>query len=154
VDIDEERLDDLRRLARQESLPQLTPVHGQPADPRLPDAGLDAVVLVNTYHEIENPVPFLRQLARALRPGGRLVLVDSLEPEHRDDSREVQTDSHEIALEFARGDLRAAGFDILDARDPFVEEPWGDVQWMLVARRTARRPAPGRRAVPPRNPRR
>ena len=154
VDIDEERLDDLHRLARDESLPQLTPVHGQPADPRLPKGSLDAVVLVNTYHEIENPIPFLHRLARALRPGGRLVLVDSLEPRHRDDSREEQTASHEIALEFARDDLQAAGFKILDAKDPFVEEPWGDVQWMLVAHRTARRPIPGRHATTPRNPHR
>jgi SAM-dependent methyltransferase len=44
-------------------------------DPRLPDA-LDAVLVVDTYPQFEDPVSMLRQVARALAPHGRLGIVD------------------------------------------------------------------------------
>jgi SAM-dependent methyltransferase len=64
-----------RRIAR-EGLRNVEPVLGTEADPRLPAATLDAVLMVDTYHEINNPVPLLRNLARSLKPQGRVGVVD------------------------------------------------------------------------------
>ena len=44
--------------------------------PRLPANSLDAVLVVDAYHEIEDRVTMLSNLARALKPQGRIGVVD------------------------------------------------------------------------------
>ncbi|MGE0864611.1 MAG: methyltransferase domain-containing protein, partial [Vicinamibacterales bacterium] len=48
----------------------------QNSDPRLPPGSLDAVIMVDAYHAIEDRVTMLANLARALKPGGRIGVVD------------------------------------------------------------------------------
>ena len=42
----------------------------------MPERTLDAALFVDAYHEIEHPVALLRNLARSLKPGGRIGIVD------------------------------------------------------------------------------
>jgi predicted methyltransferase len=64
-----------------ENLLNVRPVLGTPSDPRLPK-GLDAALIVDSYHEMDdsaNPtqvVTLLRNIARSLKPQGRLGIVD------------------------------------------------------------------------------
>ncbi len=46
------------------------------SDPQLPAHALDAVLIVDTYHEMEDPVPLLRNLAKSLKPQGRVGVID------------------------------------------------------------------------------
>jgi SAM-dependent methyltransferase len=64
-----------RRLAR-EGLRNVRTVFGTSSDPHLPSGALDAVLIVDTYHEMEDPVPLLRNVARSLKPQGRVGVVD------------------------------------------------------------------------------
>jgi ubiquinone/menaquinone biosynthesis C-methylase UbiE len=64
-----------RRIAR-EGLRNVEPVLGTESDPRLPAGKIDAVLVVDTYHEINDPAPLLRNLARSLKPQGRVGVVD------------------------------------------------------------------------------
>ena len=137
VDIDEHSLEDLRENATEEKLENVTAVLGEMDDPRLPEASLDAVVMVNAYHEMDEYKAVLEKLHRALRPGGRLVVVDAISEGLRDASRSAQANSHEVALVYAREDLESTGFHILKSQDPFVARPWGDELWLLVAQRPA-----------------
>ena len=50
---------------------------GLAADPELPENSFDRVFLIHMYHEIEQPYAFLWRLRPALKPGGRIVLVDA-----------------------------------------------------------------------------
>lgn len=73
------RRDYLADLAKRLQRAQLTNVKialGDPHDPRLPAASLDAVILVHMYHEIAEPYAFLYNLAPALKPGARVGIVD------------------------------------------------------------------------------
>ncbi len=63
-----------RRVAR-EDLRNVRTVLGTPSDPALPP-GVDVELMVDTFHEMDDPVPLLRNLARALKPGGRLGIVE------------------------------------------------------------------------------
>ena len=45
-------------------------------DPRLPENTLDAALIVDAYHEMEQPVVLLRNLARSLKPTGRVGIVN------------------------------------------------------------------------------
>ena len=49
---------------------------GEPGDPRLPQGSIDVAVMVHMYHEIEQPFALLANLVPALRPGGRIGIVD------------------------------------------------------------------------------
>jgi len=66
-----------RRVAR-EALHNVRTVLGTPRDPRFPPGQLDAVLIVNTYRElqIEDPVTLLRHVATSLTPQGRIGIID------------------------------------------------------------------------------
>jgi predicted methyltransferase len=64
-----------RRVAR-EGLRNVRAVLGTSEDPRLPPGALDAVLIVDTYHELENPDALLRNIAKAIKPQGRVGVVD------------------------------------------------------------------------------
>lgn len=75
-DIQPEMIESIRRRVEREGLKNVKPVLGGPTDPRLPDGVLDAVLIVGVYHEMEDPIALLRNVARALKPRGRLGIVD------------------------------------------------------------------------------
>ncbi len=54
----------------------VTTVLGTASDPRLPPNALDAVLIVDAYHEMEDPVVLLRNVGASLKPGGRLGIVN------------------------------------------------------------------------------
>ena len=62
-----------RRVSR-EGLTNVSVVLGSPHDPKLP-TGLDAVLIVETYPEMTDPVTLLRHVTAALRPNGRVGIV-------------------------------------------------------------------------------
>jgi ubiquinone/menaquinone biosynthesis C-methylase UbiE len=65
----------MRRVAR-EGLGNVRRVLGTPDDPRLPPGSCDAALLLDTYHELDNPVAMLRSAAKALKPQGRIGVID------------------------------------------------------------------------------
>jgi predicted methyltransferase len=111
-------------------------IHGSVADPRLPRAGVNAVLIVNTYHELADPQSILAHVNSALVPGGRLVVVDR-DPKPQNIGV-TETGDHEIAPARVQDDLKRAGFQIVDLRDPFINsDPDNETWWMIVARKPA-----------------
>lgn len=113
-------------------------IHGAVSDPRLPFASVNAVLIVNTYHEFAEPQSILSHVNSALVPGGRLVILDR-EPKPRNIGV-TEIGDHEIAPVRVESDLKGAGFQIIDVRDPFITaDPDKETWWMIVARKP---PAP------------
>jgi ubiquinone/menaquinone biosynthesis C-methylase UbiE len=103
------------RLAR-ERLGNVTMVHGAVDDPRLPAASLDLVLMVDVYHEFSEPQKMLRGLRAALKPTGRLVLL-----EYRKEDPDVPIRfEHKMSIAEARTELEAEGFVLsnVDGRLP------------------------------------
>lgn len=75
-------------------------VRGEAHDPRLPASTLDAALLVHMYHEITQPFGLLWNLATAMKPGGRVVIVDLDRP----------TWGHGTPYELLRCELAAVGY--------------------------------------------
>ena len=75
-DVQPEMLNAISRRVQREGLTNVRPVLGRGSDPRLPQATLDAVLMVDAYHEIEDRVAMLANIARALKPQGRVGVVD------------------------------------------------------------------------------
>ncbi len=63
------------RLAR-ENVRNVTLVQGAIDDPKLPPASIDLALMVDVYHEFSEPQKMLRAMRAALKPGGRLVLLE------------------------------------------------------------------------------
>jgi predicted methyltransferase len=67
--------------------------------------------MVDVYHELARPQPVLAAVRRALRPGGRLVLV-----EYRGEDPTVPIKPlHRLTLRQARAELKAAGFRLKES---------------------------------------
>lgn len=115
VDIDTGELDKIRTKAEEEGLSQVEVVHGDTDDPHLPAGALDAVLIVNAYHEMRQYDAMLEHILTALKPGGKLIIIDGvIEP---GDSRETYYLRHRIPREVVRDDAARAGFRFL------AEEP-------------------------------
>ena len=74
-DIQRPMLEAINYRVSREGLTNVRTVLGTAEDPKLPD-GLDAVLIVDVYAEVANPVSLLSDVARALEPQGRLGIVD------------------------------------------------------------------------------
>jgi ubiquinone/menaquinone biosynthesis C-methylase UbiE len=75
-DVQPEMINAITRRVLKEGLTNVRAVRGQNNDPRLPAGSLDAILVVDAYHEIEDRVTMLANLARALKPQGRIGVVD------------------------------------------------------------------------------
>jgi ubiquinone/menaquinone biosynthesis C-methylase UbiE len=77
VEIQQEFLDLLMANMRRRGVAEIVkPVLGTVQDPKLPDNGVDTILLVDVYHEFNYPYEMASAMIRALKPGGRLVLVE------------------------------------------------------------------------------
>jgi len=132
VDIEPRVLESLRERVRQESLTNVEVIRGDEDDPHLAPASLDAAVIVNAYHEMRAYHAILHQLRRALKPDGRLVIVEPLSEKRRHESREAMVKVHEIALPFVEEEVRSAGFRVARTEDPFTTQA-SEMMWLLVA---------------------
>jgi ubiquinone/menaquinone biosynthesis C-methylase UbiE len=66
----------LTELSHRSGFNNLVPIQARADDVQLPPASVDLAVLVDVYHELSYPYEVMRSLVRALKPGGRVVLVE------------------------------------------------------------------------------
>ena len=66
----------LEKAIARERLTNVTPVLGAIDDPKLPPAAIDLAIMVDVYHEFSEPQRMLQRIREALKPGGRLVLLE------------------------------------------------------------------------------
>jgi ubiquinone/menaquinone biosynthesis C-methylase UbiE len=88
-------LDILRARLAAAGVDNVTASLGAPDDPHLPPASCDLVLVVDTFHHFPDGVAYLRRLAAALRPGGRIVNIDF----HKRDLPVGPPTEHKIARE-------------------------------------------------------
>jgi ubiquinone/menaquinone biosynthesis C-methylase UbiE len=110
-----------RRVARDGLQPRVKTVLGTSSDPSLPN-DLDAVLIVDAYHEMEDPVALLRNLARSLKADGRIGIVDF----KQDGGGPGPEMSERVDPERVIRDARTAGLTLL-SREGFLR-----YQFMLV----------------------
>ena len=118
VEIDKEALEKIQRRAHQERLRQIESVLGSSDDPHLPAETLDAALIVNAYHEMRDYNAMLVALYRALKPGGRLGIIDGAIESGED--RDTYFRRHRIPEELVREDAARAGFRFLGRRPGFT----------------------------------
>jgi predicted methyltransferase len=75
-DVQPEAVTAISRRVSAEGLLNVRPRLGKGSDPGLPRSTLHAALIVDAYHEIEDRITLLRNLAKSLRPDGRIGVVD------------------------------------------------------------------------------
>ena len=75
-DVQRQMLEAIRRRVAKEGLQNVQTRLGAGSDPNLPPGTVDAVLVVDVYPEVEDRVTLLRNLARALKPNGRIGIVN------------------------------------------------------------------------------
>ena len=76
VDVQPEMIRMLTDLAQKSGLANIKPVLAALDNVRLPDASIDLAIMVDVYHELEFPYEVMQSIVRALKPGGKIVLVE------------------------------------------------------------------------------
>lgn len=136
VDVSANELKRLRERADSEGLKNVEVVQGEVDDPKLPPGSLDAALIVNAYHEMNEHQAMLTKIRAALKPDGRLVIVEPVSATRRSASRDVQTRQHEIGVDYVQQDAREAGFRTARLEDPFTRRTGAnghhDEEWLLV----------------------
>lgn len=114
----------LDRRIKSEGLTNVTTVLGAMDDPSLPPGSIDLAIMVDVYHELQQPQAFLQRLKAAFKPGGRLVLLEF----RKEDPRIPIIEVHKMSVADVRMELEAEGY----ALDRVIDVlPW---QHIIVLR--------------------
>jgi len=107
-DVQPEMLQKVRANALKAHASNVTTVQGSYTDPMLPKSMIDLILLVDVYHEFSEPQKMLRGIRDALKPDGRLVL---LEYRKEDPSIPIRED-HKMTVAEVKTELEAEGFKL------------------------------------------
>lgn len=108
VDIEPDMTRYLNERAQREGLANLTAILGEPADPKIPEP-VDLVLVVNTYHHIQERTAYFRQLLGSLSPSGRVAIIDVRKGQPRG-----PPEQHRLTPEQVREELEAAGYSFAE----------------------------------------
>lgn len=104
------------RLTR-ERIQNVELVLGTHDNPRLPPSSVDLILMVDVYHEFSEPQTMLRRLRDALRPEGRLVLLEY----RAEDPRVPIRAEHKMTVAQAKLEVEAEGFSLTTVNEDL---PW------------------------------
>jgi SAM-dependent methyltransferase len=95
VDIEEKMLAELKKRIEKQKVANIETVKCTETDPKLPEAGVDLVLMVDVYHELAFPYEVMMAIRKALKPGGRVVLVEFRKEDPKVPIKEVHKMSEE-----------------------------------------------------------
>ncbi len=115
VEVDPERLADLRELTAEPGHANVTVVEGGASDPSLPDGAVDVALVVNVYHHLDDPVAYFRGLLDDLSTeGGRVAIV---EPSLGGLGSLFVPGGHATSLARLRDQMGEAGYRLVESHD-------------------------------------
>ena len=134
----------LKTRAKKEKLPQMKAILGTTSDPKLP-RDLDAVIILNAYHEFDKPLDMLAKIKTSMKPGARLGFIERDNPELRREAEDAYratgqikrrvteqpdndefTDDHRLALPIVEREAAQVGLRKVGAMQ------LGDDHYLLV----------------------
>ena len=114
VDIQPEMLEILEGRVEDEGLTGIVPVLGEFDDPKLPDNQIDWILLVDVYHEFENPDLMLAKMRQALKDSGKVALVEYRVEDGTGDH--IKAD-HRMSVHQVLSEWTPAGFELIELHE-------------------------------------
>jgi tRNA A58 N-methylase Trm61 len=131
TELGDDRVKSLEKAVQASGLSQITVLTGDPNKTNFSDACCDAIFMRNVYHHFSDPVAMTKSMAAALKPGGRVAVVDFMpnrnRPEAARPADRANNESHGVSAESVARELREAGLEIVKS------EPGNDRWFMVVA---------------------
>lgn len=125
TEIDADKVRDIQSAVAAAGLTNITPVQAREHSAGLPDNCCDIMFMRHVYHHITDADNTNRTLYAALRPGGRLVIIDFVSP------RWMFFLHHGIRSDLLAGQVTAAGFTLEGRIDG-----WSPIDYCLIFRKT------------------
>jgi SAM-dependent methyltransferase len=116
VEIKQPLLDHIQKVAQKEKLANVRLKLVREDDPQLPAAGVDTVLIVNTWHHIRNRSEYAKKLRAALAPGGRVVIVDHILEPGGERPRGLRPE-HVLSREMTDAEFAEAGLKPIKVHD-------------------------------------
>lgn len=117
-DIQPEMLELLRQNMARRNITNVETVLGAADDPKLPPASIDLELLIDVYHEFSHPQEMLRHLRAALKPEGRMVLV---EYRAEDPSVPIRPE-HKMTVAMVKAEVEPEGFRLAQTIEDLPEQ--------------------------------
>ena len=119
-ELGEQRLSGLRAAVEKSGVSNVQVIEGREAEANLPDGCCDALFMRNVYHHFGNPTTMNASFARALKPGGRIAVID-FRPRNNAPTaapgKRGENAAHGVTPDVIAEELKAAGFQIVSSTD-------------------------------------
>jgi len=129
-DLEKSALDKIADRSQKENLPQIKTIQGTQDDPRLPESSLDAILVVDAFHEFTNAAAMTTAFYRALKPGGRLGVLDRTAPLGLKTAD--HNEQHHIPQENLISIAAAVGLRLLSFETNFSGPPEGETSYYVI----------------------
>jgi ubiquinone/menaquinone biosynthesis C-methylase UbiE len=116
-ELNPDRLRDIEAAAKTAGLGNVSLVTGDAEGTNLPDAACDALFMRNVYHHFADPPTMNASIRRALKPGGRVAVID-FDPTGTESAAPADRDEeghHGVTAPTVAAELKAAGFNVLSS---------------------------------------
>ncbi|WP_299241499.1 class I SAM-dependent methyltransferase [uncultured Aquimarina sp.] len=110
VDVRKDRLEKLDEHLKKRKIKNVKTILGDYDNPNLPDNSLDVVVILDTYHEMDDYKEILAHVKKALKPKGNIVIIEKFKEHMLNKSRDEQMEAHTLAMHYVKKELETAGF--------------------------------------------
>lgn len=108
VDIQPQMLDIIKNLNIQKGIKNVEPILATDTNPNLPDESIDLALMVDAYHELSYPQEVMTGVVKALKPNGRVVLVEyrgedafvRIKPLHKMTQNQVRQEMAAVGLKW------------------------------------------------------
>ncbi|HVR83598.1 MAG TPA: methyltransferase domain-containing protein [Planctomycetota bacterium] len=105
VEIQDEMIAELKKRIDKNKVMNVETIKCTESDPRLPEAGVDIVLMVDVYHEIAFPYEVMTAIRKALKPGGRVVFIEYRKEDPKVPIKEV----HKMSIEQLKKEMAVVG---------------------------------------------
>ena len=117
-DIEPAMLVDIKKNAVKAGVTNVEGILGTIEDPKLPEGGVDVVLMVDAYHEFDHPREMMQAIVKALKPGGRVIDL-----EYRGEDPNVQIKPHhKMTQAQAIKEMKAVGLKHLKTYDDLPQQ--------------------------------
>ncbi|HWD87275.1 MAG TPA: class I SAM-dependent methyltransferase [Mucilaginibacter sp.] len=110
VEVQDDAVNYLKNKVGQQDIKNVTVVKGREQSPELPESSIDLAMMVDVYHELLYPHEMLENIRKALKPNGKLLLIEYKAEDPKVEIRPL----HKMSVKQATKELEANGFKLVE----------------------------------------